>query len=183
MRNTQSRKKLTLEQRVARMYNRLPKRLKKLQTKEERKQTIRSFAAQWRLGYFDRIDPRTGKKQNKSITLRKSIAGMQPRKTDTKRIMFRRFRVEEPSLFAKYNSYMFRQGFKSTEYFMQNADVEYIGSNRYGNNLVQATLEIPVNMMGTARIRRQKVSYQYLTITIDTSGGGIENGEMDVQFS
>lgn len=168
MKNTQSRKKLTLEQRVARMYNRLPKYLKSQLTKEERKQAIVSLSHQWRLGYFNKIDPKTGKRPKIKNILRSSIEKRQPKRMETKRYLFRLFRTEDPSTFAKYNSYMFRHGYKSTEYFMQNAVVSYVGSNKYRNNISEARLELPEDLEGLARIRRQKVKYTTLVLTLDS---------------
>ena len=144
MRNTQSRKKLTLEQRVARMYERLPKKLKKLNTEEERRATILSTAAQWRRGYFK--DPKTKKRSSIMQVLRTSLEKKEPRRIGTKRDLFRRFRTETPELFAKYNSYMFRHGYKSTEYYMQNAKVEYVGNNKNRNNIIEARLELPEDL-------------------------------------
>lgn len=169
MKNTRSRnwRKLTLEQRVRRAYNRLPKFLKELETKEEKKQTIRSLTAMWRLGYF--VDKKTGKSEKIGNVIRRSLKKRQPRRTETKRDLFRRFRMEDSSTFARYNSYMFRHGFKSTEYYMQNAKIDYVGRNK-ASSLVQATLELPEDFAGIARIRTQKVKYTQLTLTYDYSG-------------
>ena len=169
MKNTRSRnwRKLTLEQRVKRAYNRLPKFLKELETKEEKKQTIKALSNMFKTGYF--TDRKTGKTAKISSILRSSLEKRQPRRTETKRDLFRRFRMEDPSTFARYNSYMFRHGFKSTEYYMQNATIEYVGRNK-ASSLVQATLNLPEDFAGIARIRTQKVKYTQLTLTYDYSG-------------
>lgn len=162
MRNTQSRKKLTLEQRVARMYNRLPKRLKVLETREEKKQTIRAIAQQWKLGY---LKTKEGRQISIRRVLRSSLERRQPRRTQTKRDLFRRFRIEDSSLFAKYNSYMFRHGYRSTDYYMQNATISYLKGS-----IVEASLTLPDDTEGLARIRKQNVQYTKLTLTYDYSG-------------
>lgn len=68
---------------------------------------------------------------------------------------FAMFRQEYPSLYAKYNSYMYRLGYSSANYFYENAEWNARGS------VVTATLELPTKLSG--------VVYETLEITRDAS--------------
>lgn len=72
------------------------------------------------------------------------------------KMVFKRFRQEYSSLYAKYNSYMYRQGYSSANYFYENAEWDSQGS------IVTAILDLPPKSYG--------VVYTTLTITIDASG-------------
>lgn len=72
------------------------------------------------------------------------------------KMVFKRFREEYPSLYAKYNSYMYRLGYSSANYFYENSEWDNNGS------IVTATLELPIKTTG--------IVYNTLTITIDASG-------------
>lgn len=74
----------------------------------------------------------------------------------TARDIFRRFREEDPSLYSKYNSYMYRLGFSSANYFYENVSIDQEGST------IVATLELPNKTQG--------VIYNELVITFDYSG-------------
>lgn len=177
-------KEMSFEERVAKAYYKLPKYLRAFVSRRDRKQAIIATAAALSKGDFDVIDKSTGKRPDISYVLYKGLKDRLPTNYETKQVMFRRFRLEEPALFAKYNSYMFRQGFRSTAYFMEHAEVTSVGTNKYKNDIIQAYLEIPVNMMGTARIRKQTAVYHGLTITIHGSGSKrLEEGEMNVELT
>lgn len=79
----------------------------------------------------------------------------------TKKMIFSAFREQKPQLYNKYNSYMFRRGYKSTQYFYDNADV-----SRSKGSVWVAKVELPEASIG-------KVSYTNLVIAFDFSGKGI----------
>lgn len=78
------------------------------------------------------------------------------RRTKQAKTIFSRFRDEQPSVYAKYNSYMYRLGYSSADYFYKNAEYEGIGS------VVTVTLDLPKNMNG--------IFYELLTIKLNMTG-------------
>lgn len=56
---------------------------------------------------------------------------------NTKSYIYRIFREEESSLYAKYNSYVYRLGYSSSKYFLDNAEVYQKGS------IIVAVLDLP----------------------------------------
>lgn len=73
----------------------------------------------------------------------------------TLRDIYSRFRQEDPSLYSKYNSYIYRLGYSSANYFYENAQLDQEGST------IVATLELPKKTQG--------VVYNELVITFDYS--------------
>lgn len=82
----------------------------------------------------------------------------------TKQVIFTAFREQKPSLFAKYNSYMFRRGEKSTQYFYENADLVQKSAMIW-----EAILELP---------QGGRVPYETLTIGYDFSSQIITGATM-----
>lgn len=74
----------------------------------------------------------------------------------TAEFIFRRFREEYPGLYSKYNSYVYRLGYSSSQYFYDNVEISETGS------VIEATLELPQKTSG--------VVYNQLNITYDFSG-------------
>lgn len=87
-----------------------------------------------------------------------------PRLDFAKRV-FKQFRQEYPSLYSKYNSYIYRLGYSSANYFYDNAEWSASGS------IVTATLELPFKEEGTI--------YSKLEIIVDASDVGFIVAEMN----
>lgn len=78
------------------------------------------------------------------------------KRTDFAKRLYRRFREEYPGLYSKYNSYVYRLGYSSADWFFQKAKWTNNGS------MVTATVELPQKTTG--------VVYQELELTVDASG-------------
>lgn len=77
----------------------------------------------------------------------------------TKKEIFEMFRKEKPSVYATYNSYMYRQGYSSANYFYNNGEVEYeSGSWR------SVYLELPGRLYSLLYVR-----YNYSTGEVEAS--------------
>lgn len=170
MQSRKRRKTLTITQKARQAYNKLSKKLKeeigysvvrqyyKL-SKEYRQYTKGEELSIWRMtanaikmGYNITDD---GAKSAYDI-MKESIRYPYRRtKRGSLREYFSQFRNEKPDIYAKYNSYMYRQGFSSANYFYENAKIETNGS------IITITLELPT--------RAKAVPYQMLTITKDYS--------------
>lgn len=82
-------------------------------------------------------------------------------------IIYRSFREESPSVYSKYNSYVYRLGYSSAHYFRENMDY-IINGSRW-----EIWVDLPLKMSGTI--------YKQLLITYNWSGYGhgvIEKAEM-----
>lgn len=75
------------------------------------------------------------------------------------------FRNEAHSVYAKYNSYMYRNGFSASVYFYSNAEYSSRGKT------VDITVELP-KLIGNIK------KYDILTISIDVSAGIVLSAEM-----
>jgi len=71
--------------------------------------------------------------------------------------LYRRFRTELPSQFAKYYSYVYRLGYSPAKWFYNN------GSPSLSGSVVSVTVELPIKTQGQV--------YQYLEIVADMSKG------------
>ena len=173
MKSTQSRRKkktLTIAQRARQAYNRLSKKLKEeigysvvrqyyRLSKEYRQYTKGEEIPIWRMtanaikmGYNITDE---GAKSAYDI-MKESIRYPYRRtKRGSLREYFSQFRNEKPDVYAKYNSYMYRQGFSSANYFYEKAKIETNGS------IITITLELPTKTKG--------ISYDALVITKDYS--------------
>lgn len=83
----------------------------------------------------------------------------------TKIEIFTAFRIQRPTEFAKYNSYMYRRGEKATSYFYQNAKVSPVGGTVW-----KAELNIPIG---------GRVPYSKLYIEYDFSNQEILSGQIE----
>ena len=128
MKNTQSIKRF--RQQALNAWNRLSKEEKKYLDKN---QVLKVVSRQLQeISYMPKkerkaIKERSTFKGSIAYNILKSSVRAQSRmdKILTKRENFKRFREEYPSLYAKYNSYMYRQGYSSANYFYQNVETEY----------------------------------------------------------
>lgn len=141
MKSTPSIKKF--RQQALNAWNRLSKEEKKYLDKN---QTIKVVAHQ--LEDLNSLPREKRKSVFQNLTLKGSLAfniiksSVRARsrmdKTLTKRDLFKRFREEYPSLYAKYNSYIYRQGLSSANYFYHNVELEYSGKSN-----IDAYLDLP----------------------------------------
>ena len=104
-------------------------------------------------GKSGEIDPYNALKQY--ATHRKKKSG-----DNTKEYIYKRFREEKPDVYSKYNSYVYRLGFSSAQYFKDNAKLEQDGS------IVMVTTPLPPKSRG--------VTYSQLVISFDFSGDYID---------
>ena len=79
---------------------------------------------------------------------------------NTKEYIYKRFRQEVSDVYSKYNSYVYRLGFSSAQYFKDNAKLEQDGS------IVTVTTPLPPKSRG--------VTYSQLVISFDFSGDYID---------
>ena len=79
---------------------------------------------------------------------------------NTKEYIYKRFRQEVPKVYSKYNSYVYRLGFSSAQYFKEKAELSQEGS------IVHVEVELPKKESG--------VVYNYLYINYDFSSDYID---------
>lgn len=92
--------------------------------------------------------------------------GMRAAKRSTQAMLiFSSFRNNNPSLYAKYNSYIYKLGYSSANYFYKNAEYEGQGY------VVTVYLELPQNTNG--------VSYSTLSFEVDMGTSEILNSDMN----
>ena len=79
---------------------------------------------------------------------------------NTKEYIYKRFRQEVSDVYSKYNSYVYRLGFSSAQYFKEKAELSQEGS------IVHVEVELPKKESG--------VVYNYLYINYDFSSDYID---------
>lgn len=146
------RRKKAIEYIVQKSYEALPKNLKKYVEDPEQVKTsvYNSIMAS---GGAGEIEPYNALKQY--ATDRKKKSG-----DNTKEYIYKRFREEKPDVYSKYNSYVYRLGFSSAQYFKDTAKLEQDGS------IVMVTTPLPPKSRG--------VTYSQLVISFDFSGDYID---------
>lgn len=163
---SRKRRRLSVAERVKRDYNRLSNRYKKyLQDDIAAVLTTVTHDIQKGLN----LDPTTGKRVSAYELLKTSAQILAKHSGEnTLRDLYRRFRTEESAVYAKYNSYMYRQGYSASQYFLENAYTENRqGANGKNGSIIEVYVELPRNSMG-------RISYNMLTITFDYSGDYME---------
>lgn len=141
----------TIEYILERSLNALPQGLQEFI--EDRQQTIESMAnIIIHDGSLGQIEPYEAIKQ---------FALYQRKKTgyNTHSHIYSVFRTQAPSIYAKYNSYMYRLGYSASKYFHNNANYQQEGST------VRVIISLP---------RGKVVVYNILEIVYDFSGGHLE---------
>lgn len=146
------RRKKAIEYIVQKSYEALPKDLKKyVEDPEQAKSAVYNIIMT--SGGAGEIDPYNALKQY--ATHRKKKSG-----DNTKEYIYKRFREEKSDVYSKYNSYVYRMGFSSAQWFKDNATLEQDGS------IVTATTPLPPKSRG--------VTYSQLVISFDFSGDYID---------
>lgn len=142
--NNKSSKRL-VEYTIRRAYDSLPSYAKKLLETDKEKYIANAI----------NTSLQSDKEYSPYRALR-SVAQSLSGKTSQALIVFRRFRELEPSIYAKYNSYMFRNGYSASQQFYGNSRWNSKGSRVY------IITELPERSKG--------VHYNYLLIEYDFSG-------------
>lgn len=142
---------------VQRTYESLPKRISKYM--EDPAQQIESLTNMIMAGE-DKINPFKAMTHTAQSTKRAKSMG-------TREELYREFRAQNPSVYAKYNSYMYRQGYSARNYWFDNMD--YVVDENY----IRSFCELPKRIQPTGK-KRQLVQYNVLEIILDKSGGGCE---------
>lgn len=137
---------------VQKSYEALPKNLKKyVEDPEQIKSSVYNIIMA--SGGYGVLDPYKALKQY--AMYRKKKSG-----DNTKEYIYKRFREEKPDVYSKYNSYVYRLGFSSAQYFKDNAKLERDGS------IVTVTTPLPPKSRG--------VTYSQLVISFDFSDDYID---------
>lgn len=150
--NNSSRK--IMEYTVKRAFNALPSYLKKY-IKEDKDLYIQNVI---NVAMVDGSKKITPYQQLKSAALGRSKRANQPMK------VYRMFREMTPSVYSKYNSYMYRNGYSASQYFYSNGIWKSKGS------IVEVTVPLPDQVKG--------IRYNYLVINLNFSEAGIFDAEL-----
>ena len=146
------RNKESIEYIVQKSYEALPKNLKKYV--EDPEQTKTSVYNQIMASGSDgEIEPYNAIKQYAMDRKKKSG-------DNTKEYIYKRFREEKPDVYSKYNSYVYRLGFSSAQWFKDNVKLEQ------DRSIIIATTPLPPKSLG--------VTYSQLVILFDFSGDYID---------
>lgn len=147
------RRKKSIEYIVQKSYEALPKNLKKyIEDAEQIKTNL--YDTIMASGKSGEVEPYNALKQYAMD--RKKRSG-----DNTKEYIYKRFRQEVPNVYSKYNSYVYRLGFSSAQYFKEkNAELSQDGS------IVKIKVKLPEKESG--------VVYDYLYIYFDFSGDYID---------
>ena len=146
------RRKKSIEYIVQKSYEALPKNIKKYiedaeQVKDNLYNTIMAS------GKSGEVEPYNALKQYAMD--RKKRSG-----DNTKEYIYKRFRQEVSGVYSKYNSYVYRLGFSSAQYFKEKAELSQDGS------IVNVKVKLPEKTSGAA--------YDYLYVNFDFSGDYID---------
>ena len=137
---------------IERSYDALPKDLKGyIEDAEQIKANVYNLIMA--SGKSGEIEPYNALKQYAMDRKRRSG-------NNTKEYIYKRFREEKPDVYSKYNSYVYRLGFSSAQYFKDNTKLEQDGS------IVIVTTPLPPKSRG--------VTYSQLVISFDFSGDYID---------
>lgn len=146
------RRKKSIEYIVQKSYEALPKNLKKyVEDPEQVKTSV--YDSIMASGSAGEIEPYNAIKQYAMDRKKKSG-------DNTKEYIYKWFREEKPDVYSKYNSYVYRLGFSSAQWFKDNAKLEQDGS------IVMITTPLPPKSRG--------VTYSQLVISFDFSGDYID---------
>lgn len=144
--------KESIEYIVQKSYEALPKNLKKyVEDPEQVKTSV--YDSIMVSGSAGEIEPYNAIKQYAMDRKKKSG-------DSTKEYIYKRFREEKPDVYSKYNSYVYRLGFSSAQWFKDNAKFEQYRS------IVMVTTPLPPKSRG--------VTYSQLVILFDFSGDYID---------
>lgn len=146
------RRKKSIEFIVQKSYEALPKNLKKyIEDAEQIKTNL--YNTIMASGKSGETEPYNALKQYAMD--RKKRSG-----DNTKEYIYKRFKQEVSNVYSKYNSYVYRLGFSSAQYFKEKAELSQEGS------IVHVEVELPKKESG--------VVYNYLYINYDFSSDYID---------
>lgn len=148
------RRRSTIEYIVQRSYEALPKGLKEyIEDPEQAIKVTTNLIMQ--SGSEGQVNPYEALRQTALYRQKKSG-------DNTRQFIWNRFREEESSLYNKFNSYMYRQGYSARNYWFDNVALDQHGS------IIRAICELPTKPQG--------VSYDVLDIEFDFSGQELTAG-------
>lgn len=116
----------TLTKELNKIFNALPKYIKE-PLEDDKNKYISTIARQ-----MMQIE-----KSFKPYKIFKQLSQFQSGRTPQALNIYSRFRNEAPSVYAIYNSYMYRRGYSAAQYFYKNAEFSSVGS------LIDVTLDLP----------------------------------------
>ena len=147
---------------VERRLDKLPAWRKKYiyETMEQKEYVLRNMV--WQVEDAIRTDKNVNVYE---AFMQQSSQGVRAHREGTLRAVFKSFKREKSTLYNKYNSYMYRAGYKSTEYFY-NPDNSNIYDEGYFTTI---QLELPFG---------KRESYSFLNITIDWRDYSVVNADM-----
>lgn len=163
-RKRQKRRKLTLEEKIKKELYRLPKWRRKYLFENEAQE--RYLIENMKYSVIDAMNNQRKVDIYKAF-FQQSSQGVRPKREGTLRDVFRAFRTQEPALYAKYNSYMYRNGYSASQYFydLSHADIE---DKDYTTVIV---IDLPEGI-------KSKTSYSQLTLEFNWQLGMILLAEM-----
>ena len=88
---------------------------------------------------------------------------------ETKKEIWSAFKEQETTIYFRYNSYMSRNGYKSTSYWFDNVTIRQDGV------IITTICELPYLDDSLPRRRRRRVKYQVLEIRYDISSGVVKS--------
>lgn len=143
---------------VERSYDSIPKSLKKYHSKEDRFQAITVLTHTIKnSGINNQI--------NSYEAIRENLEKTKKHTGDyTLEFVYREFRNQAQSVYSKYNTYVYRLGQSSSDYFKKNVDYTLNGS------VGTFTVDLPFKEGG--------IIYETLTIMFDFSGKALISAEM-----
>lgn len=160
MKNTQLHKrikkknrKVSIEEQVKLAYSQLPKWAKEV-LDADKEIAIKSITHTIKNKY--NINPDTKKRQSARqifISSARSIA--RNLGIGTKKDIYTKFRNMEPAIYAKFNSYMYRNGFSASQYFYDNVKF------KKDKNYITATLILPKAKSGRLSYSELEINYNY----------------------
>lgn len=143
-----------LRRQIRKIYNKLPKWVKDVIGKEDMPYAINSVTHSIYTG--QNVIPESGQKVTaRQIFINSAKSISRHMGVGTKRDIFAKFRNLEPSVYSKYNSYMYRNGFSASQYFYENVKIKKDRSN------IVATLILPKAKAGRFTYSELQINYSY----------------------
>lgn len=163
MKNTLLSKKVkkskTLKHRVEEAYKKSAKWVKAI-IGEDYKIAINQIIHSIKMGY--NINPQTKERLSpKRLFIAQAKSRARHLNIETKQFIFRNFRELEPAVYAKYNSYMYRNGYSASQYFYENVTL------KKDKSMVTATLPLPKAKPGRFSYGELEITYDYSPKTDD----------------
>lgn len=164
MRSHKKRRRLTLEEKIKKELYRLPKWRRKYLFENEAQE--RYLIENMKYSVVDAMNNQRKVDIYKAF-FQQSSQGVRVRREGTLRDIFKAFRTQEPSLYAKYNSYMYRHGYSASQYFYDPSHAD-IQDKDY---ITVVTINLPEGI-------KSNTNYMQLTIEFNWQEEMITFGDM-----